>query len=104
MHDVAVLINLSLSILNNFSYLHGKNSFAKKFRILANTNQKRNFVELSTKIIVKHSNQWLEHQNFLQHRSLLLRFQQNYFDATKIFSDQYPAKFFDSSAKPVLSV
>jgi len=45
-----------------------------------------------------------EYQNFLQRRSLLLRFQQNYFDATKIFSDQYPAKFLDSSAKTVLSV
>jgi len=36
----------------------------------------------------------LEYQNFLQHCSLFLRFQQNYFDGlTKLFSDLYLVKF-----------
>jgi len=39
-------------------------------------------------------NQLLEYQNLLQHCSLFLSFQQNYFDGpTKFFSDLYPAKF-----------
>jgi len=36
----------------------------------------------------------------LQHYSLFLKFQQNYFDSpTKLFSDQYPSKILDPSAK-----
>jgi len=43
---------------------------------------------------VERSNQLLEYQNLLQHCSLFLRSQQNYFDSlTKLFSDLYPAKF-----------
>jgi len=49
MHDVAVLTNnLSLSILDNFSYTE-KTVLLKNLesRILADTDQKSNFVELS---------------------------------------------------------
>jgi len=38
----------------------------------------------------------LEYQIFLQHCSLPLKFQQNYFDDPKLFSDLYPAKFYMS--------
>jgi len=37
----------------------------------------------------------LEYQNFLQHPSLFLRFQQSYFDGlTKLFSDPYSVKLY----------
>jgi len=53
--------------------LHGKNGFAERSKILAGyrilLNYQNNHVE--------HPNQLLEYQNFLQHRSLFLRFQQN---------------------------
>jgi len=40
-----------------------------------------------------------DYQNFLQHYSIFLSFQQNYFDGpTKSFSDLYPAKILDLSA------
>jgi len=42
---------------------------------------------------LEHSNQLLKYQNFFKHCSLFLRFQQNYFDGPKLFSNLYPAKF-----------
>jgi len=66
--------------------MHGKNSFSWI--------QIRKLILLSCHIYVERSNYLLEYQNFLQHCSLFLRFQQNYFaDPTKLFSDLYPAKF-----------
>jgi len=48
-------------------------------------------------ILLNYKNNYVElvvNQNFLEHRSLFLRFQQNRFDnPTKLFSDLYPAKF-----------
>jgi len=47
----------------------------------------------------------LEYQNFLQHCTLFLRFQQKYFESPiKLFSDLYIQQNFKSFSKTVLSV
>jgi len=79
--------------------VHGKNGFAERSK---NFSWIGKAILLNQNNYVERSNQLLEYQNFLQHRSLFLRFQQNYFDGpTKLFSSIYIQQNFRSLGKIV---